>query len=181
MRPSWIAFPILLLVVLLPSGAQAQATGRVETAIGWLSLSVSDLNALLHTYNYPGVSEHFLSISLQTIFGAQDLPLRVGMRGQLALALPESSSQEQTPETNLVFLYGGIVAEFTQSVANIGQISVGSLFGIGGAFLNLSRFRQDFSTFDRALTDLVEALGYFKVSLYSRGFGIELDGTECHE
>lgn len=159
MKPSRIAL-ILFLLVALPYGVHAQVTGATRTSVGWLSFSLSDLNALLQAHNYPGVSEHFLSFGLHTILGMQDRPLRVGIGVQFALALPGPGSSEES-ETDFAFLYGGIVTEFAQSITNVGQVSVGSLWGIGGAFLGLSRSRPGPATFDQALAELVQASGEF--------------------
>ncbi|MCX8102877.1 MAG: lamin tail domain-containing protein [Candidatus Bipolaricaulota bacterium] len=157
MKPSRIAFTLLVIVV-LPYGAYAQATGTFGVSVGWLSLPLSDLNSLLHTYNYPGVSEHFLSFGIHTLLGVPDFPLRFGFGGQFAFALPESDSEQS--ETVFGFLYGGLVAEFSQSIP-LGQVAVGSLAGIGGAFLNLERSRRGITTFDQALTELLEVSGEF--------------------
>ncbi len=161
MKPSRIALTLFIIVVLLllPYGAHAQVTGTLGISAGWLSLPLSELNSLLHVYNYPGVSEHFFSFGLHTILGVHDFPLRLGIGGQLALALPELSSSQEQGETAFIFLYGGLVTELTQSIVGLGQVSVGSLVGIGGAFLELSRSRRDLTTFDHALTELVHATG----------------------
>lgn len=159
MKPCGIALT-LLLIVFFPYGAHAQVTGMVDFSMGWLSLPMSDLNVLLHAYNYPGISEHFLSFGLYTILGVPNSPLRLGIGGKLALALPGPSLPGES-EATFVFLYGGMVTEFTRSITTIGQVSLGSLFGIGGAFLDLERSRQDITTFDRALDELVRASGEF--------------------
>ena len=161
MKAAWIAFTLFCFFnVILPTGAHAQVTGTVDTSVGWLTLPLSDLNSLLQRYDYSSVSEHFLSFGLRTVLGMHDLPLRVGIGGQLALALPGASSPGRAT-AELVFLYGGVVPEFTRNVVGVGQISVGSLFGIGGAFLDLSRSRQDPTTFDQALAELARASGEF--------------------
>jgi hypothetical protein len=158
MRASWIALTVVLLIGILPSTTQAQVTGTVDTSVGWLSLPLSDLNALLQQHNYPGISEHFLSFGVRTSFSVKDIALRLGLGGQAAFALPTLDHSDQA-DVEFVFLYGGVLAELAQSSPTLGQISLGSLIGIGGAFLDIERFRREPANFDEALSELVQATG----------------------
>jgi hypothetical protein len=160
MRASWIALTVVLLIGILPSTTQAQVTGTVDTSVGWLSLPLSDLNALLQQHNYPGISEHFLSFGVRTSFSVKDIALRLGLGGQAAFALPTLDHSDQA-DVEFVFLYGGVLAELAQSSPTLGQISLGSLIGIGGAFLDIERFRREPANFDEALSELVQATGQF--------------------
>jgi|GEM_PF-1516007 len=160
MRAWWIALMAVLLIGILPSTAQAQVTGTLDTSGGWLSLPLSDLNALLQGHNYPGVSEHFLSFGMRTNFGVKDIALRLGLEGQVALALPTLDQSDQA-DVEFVFLYGGVLAELAYGIPTLAQISIGSLAGIGGAFLNIERFYREPANFDEALSQLIRATGEF--------------------
>lgn len=155
MKASRIALAFLLIVV-LPYGAYAQAT--VGISVGWASLPISDLNSLLRTYNYPSISEHFISFGLRTLLDVPNSPLKFGLGGQVAVAF--SMSDSTLFETELTFLYGGFLAELPQSTA-IGQISIGALAGIGGTFLNLEQLFREPQTFDEALSKLLRTTGEF--------------------
>ena len=160
MKASWIALMAVLLIGILLSTAQAQVTGTVDISVGWLSLPLSDLNALLQQHNYPGISDHFLSFGMHTSFSVKDFALRLGLGGQVALALPTLDQSDQA-DVEFVFLYGGVLAELAQNISPLGQISIGSLAGLGGAFLNIERFYREPANLEEALSQLVQATGEF--------------------
>ncbi|MBI1742166.1 lamin tail domain-containing protein [Candidatus Acetothermia bacterium] len=145
----------LLVVVGLASvslDTQAEVVGSFSLSPGWLLLNLSDLSNSLEQHSYPELSDSLFTLGIDLSFGFSEF-MRLGLAGYVSQGLP-LNHERQSREIDFTFLYGGLFAEFTLALPI--KISVGSVFGAGGAILTLSQNNSESlslpDSFDDALS-----------------------------